>query len=96
MTSKQRAYLRGLAHNIEPIFQVGKNGVNPELTLAIDEALEARELIKIQILQNCFEAPKDVCQKLSERTHSEPVQVIGKRIVLYRPSKEKAKIQLPK
>ncbi|NLL69799.1 MAG: ribosome assembly RNA-binding protein YhbY [Epulopiscium sp.] len=95
MTSKQRAYLRGLANTIEPIFQVGKYGVTPELTSAIDEALEARELIKIHILQNCMEDPKDICQKLSERTHSEPVQVIGKKIVLYRPSKEKSKIQLP-
>ncbi len=95
ITSKQRAYLRGLANTIEPIFQVGKYGVTPELTSAIDEALEARELIKIHILQNCMEDPKDICQKLSERTHSEPVQVIGKKIVLYRPSKEKSKIQLP-
>jgi len=95
ITSKQRAHLRALANTIEPIFQVGKYGVTPELTSAIDEALEARELIKIHILQNCMEDPKDICQKLSERTHSEPVQVIGKKIVLYRPSKEKSKIQLP-
>ncbi|NMA83292.1 MAG: ribosome assembly RNA-binding protein YhbY [Epulopiscium sp.] len=96
MTSKQRAYLRSLANGIDPIFQVGKAGVTPELTAAIDDALEARELIKIQILQNCLEDPKVIMSKLSERTHSEPVQQIGKRLVLYRPSKDKPKIQLSK
>ena len=97
MTSKQRAYLKGLAQTMEPIFQIGKNSLTPENTKAIAEALEARELIKISVLQNCLEDPKEMAQVLAERTHSQVVQVIGKKIVLYREGKkEKKKIELPK
>ena len=95
MTSKQRAYLKGLAMNIDPIFQVGKASLTPELTAAVDEALEARELIKIGVLKNCFDDPKEIAVTLAERTRSEVVQVIGKKIVLFRQAKEKSKIQLP-
>lgn len=96
MTSKQRAYLKGLAMNLDPIFQVGKASISPELTTGINEALEARELIKISVLKNCLDDPREIASVLSERTHSEVVQVIGKKIVLYRESKEKKKIDLPK
>ena len=96
MTSKQRAYLKGLAMTIDPIFQVGKSSITPEFTSGISEALEARELIKINVLKNCMDDPKEIAQILSERTKSEVVQVIGKKIVLYRESKEKKKIELPK
>ena len=97
MTTKQRAYLKSLAMTMEPIFQIGKNSMTPELTGAISEALEARELIKISVLQNCLEDPKEMAQVLAERTHSQVVQVIGKKIVLYREGKkEKKKIELPK
>ena len=66
-------------------------------TKAVDEALAARELIKISVLQNCLEDPKEMAQVLAERTHSQVVQVIGKKIVLYREGKkEKKKIELPK
>ncbi|WP_105617950.1 ribosome assembly RNA-binding protein YhbY [Vallitalea okinawensis] len=95
MTSKQRAYLRSLANSLEPIFQVGKSGPSPELVKAIDEALEARELIKINILKNCFDEPRDICNVICERTRSEGVQVIGRKIVIYRMSKENPKIMLP-
>ena len=95
MNSKQRAYLKGLAMNIGPIFQVGKASLTPELTAAVDEALEARELIKIGVLKNCFDDPKEIAVTLAERTRSEVVQVIGKKIVLFRQAKEKSKIQLP-
>lgn len=94
LTSKQRAYLKGLAMKLEPIFQVGKSSISPELTKGIDEALEARELIKISVLKNCMDDPKEIAMMLAERTHSELVQVIGKKIVLYRESKEKKKIEL--
>ena len=94
MTSKQRAYLRGLASNMQPIFQVGKAIVTPELTAGIDEALEARELIKIHVLKNCMDHPMNVANVLAERTNSEVVQVIGKKIVLYRQSKTNPKIEL--
>lgn len=96
ITSKQRAHLKGLAHTIEPIFQIGKSGITPELTATIDEALEARELIKLNVLGNCMVEPQDAAETLSGRTKSIPVQVIGRKIVLYRPSKTKPKIQLPK
>ncbi|WP_066719288.1 ribosome assembly RNA-binding protein YhbY [Clostridium sp. Marseille-P299] len=96
LTSKQRAYLKGLAMNIDPIFQVGKSSVSPELTNGISDALEARELIKISVLKNCLDDPREIASVLSERTKSTVVQVIGKKIVLYRESKDKKKIELPK
>ena len=94
ITSKQRAYLKSLAQKIEPIFQIGKNGLTPEITEAIDLALEAREIVKISVLQNCLEDPRDIAGMLSERTKSITVQIIGKKIVLYRPSKKNPKITL--
>ena len=96
MTSKQRAYLKGLAMTMDPIFQMGKASLTPENTKAIDEALAARELIKISVLQNCLDDPKEIAAVLAERTHSQVVQVIGKKIVLYREEKDdKKKIVLP-
>ena len=84
MTSKQRAYLKSLAMKMDAIIQLGKGGLTPEL-------------IKISVLQNCLEDPKEMAQVLAERTHSQVVQVIGKKIVLYREGKkEKKKIELPK
>lgn len=94
-TSKQRAYLKGLAMKQDPVLQIGKASVTPELTKAVDEALEARELIKLSILKNCFDDPRGIADMIAERTHSEVVQVIGKKIVLYRESKTKKKIELP-
>lgn len=81
----------------EPIFQIGKSSVTPELTAAIAEALEARELIKITVLKNCLDDGKSIAQVLAERTRSEVVQVIGKKIVLYKPAKDESrrKIVLP-
>lgn len=95
MTSKQRAYLKGLAMNINPVFQIGKSSVTPEVTAAIDEALTARELIKVHVLKNCFDDPRGIAEMIAERTHSEVVQVIGKKIVLYRESPDRKQIKLP-
>ncbi|MCI7813043.1 MAG: ribosome assembly RNA-binding protein YhbY [Lachnospiraceae bacterium] len=96
MTSKQRAYLKSLAMTMEPILQIGKSSLTPENTAAISEALAARELIKIHVLQNCLDDPKELAQMAAERTQSEVVQVIGKKIVLYRAGKEdKKRIVLP-
>ncbi|MCR5196320.1 MAG: YhbY family RNA-binding protein [Pseudobutyrivibrio sp.] len=94
MTNKQRAYLSSLASDMNPILQIGKASLTPEYTSAVDEALEARELIKINVLKNCFDDPKGIAQVLSERTHSEVVRVIGRKIILYRPAK-KPVIKLP-
>lgn len=96
MTSKQRAYLKGLAMNIDAIYQVGKSSLTPEITKGISEALEAREIVKISVLKNCMDDPKEIAQIVSERTKSEVVQVIGKKFILYKESKEKKKIILPK
>ena len=81
---------------ITPILQIGKSSVTPELISAVDEALEARELIKMHILKNCFDDPKEIAQVIAERTRSEVVQVIGKKVVLYRESNDNKKIELPK
>ena len=96
MTSKQRAYLKSLAMKMDPIIQIGKSSLTPELTKAVEEALTARDLIKISVLQNCLDDPRSLADMLAERTHSQVVQVIGKKIVLYREGKEdKKKILLP-
>ena len=91
MTSKQRAYLKGLAMKMEPIMQLGKGSVTPENTAAVDEALAARELIKISVLQNCLDDPRQMAEVLAERTHAQVVQVIGRKIVLYREGKKDKK-----
>ena len=96
MTSKQRAYLKGLASTLDSLFQIGKSSVTPEITAAIEEAFNNRELIKITILKNCLDDPRGIAQMLSERTHSQVVQVIGRNIILYKPDKKKPKILLPK
>ena len=96
LNSKERAYLRGLSNKIDPIFQIGKSGVSPEVINAVDEALEARELIKCNVLNNCMEDIKYIASAISERTKSDVVQIIGKKIVLYRQSKENKTIELPK
>ena len=96
MTSKQRAYLKSLAMTMDPIFQIGKNSMTPELTKAVAEALQARELIKISVLKNCADDPRELADMMAERTKSQVVQVIGKKIVLYKEGKDKnKKIQLP-
>lgn len=95
MTSKQRAYLKGLAMTMDPIYQIGKSSLTPEITDGVAQALEARELIKINVLKSCSAKPGEMAQILADRTRSEVVQVIGRKIVLYRESKEKKKIVLP-
>ncbi|MGN1313577.1 MAG: ribosome assembly RNA-binding protein YhbY [Lachnospiraceae bacterium] len=96
MTSKQRAYLKGLASNLDPLFQIGKSGVTPEMTIAVEEAFNNRELLKMAVLKNCLDDPGMLAQMLAERTHSQVVQVIGRKIVLYKPDKKNPKIILSK
>ncbi|MDE7038598.1 MAG: ribosome assembly RNA-binding protein YhbY [Lachnospiraceae bacterium] len=91
MTTKQRAYLKSLAMTMDPIFQIGKNSMTPELTKAVEEALNARELIKVSVLKNCMDDPRMLAEMLAERTHSAVVQVIGKKIILYKEGKDKNK-----
>ena len=96
LTSKQRAYLKSLAADMEPVFQIGKSSVSPEITSAIAETFNTHELVKITVLKNCVEDVKDVAITVSERTRSELVQVIGRKFVLYKPFKDDPKIILPK
>nr|WP_227767578.1 ribosome assembly RNA-binding protein YhbY [Zhaonella formicivorans] len=95
LTGKQKRFLRAMGNEIEPIIQVGKGGVNDNVVKQVDEALEARELIKVRVLQNCLEEPEDVAEALAEETKAELVQVIGRNMLLYRESSEKPRIELP-
>lgn len=95
MTSKQRAYLKSLASTMEPIFQIGKASLTPEVTEAISESFNTRELIKVAVLKNCMDDPKQIAGMVADRTHSIVVQVIGKKIVLYKENKKNKKIELP-
>ena len=90
LTSKQRAYLGGCASTLDPIFQIGKASLTPEIIQALDEALEKRELIKI-----CADDPREIAQVIAERTHSAVVKVIGKKIILFRQAKKNSKFELP-
>ncbi len=94
LTSRERAYLRGLASKTECIMQIGKGGSSPEVVKSLDESLEKRELVKATLLNNCFEDIKDIASVLSERTRSEVVQIIGKKIIFYRKSKENNVVDL--
>ena len=96
LTSKQRAYLRAMAAPMDTIFQVGKGGVNDNMCEQISNALEARELIKLRVLDNCDFNAKEAAQIISEETDSDVVQVIGTRFVLYRESVDHKKIELPR
>ena len=96
LTGKQKRYLRAEAHHLTPIFQVGKGGVNEQMLRQISDALEARELLKVRILDNCEEEKDEVAVALAEGTNSELVQLIGLTVVLYKESKNNKKIHLPK
>lgn len=95
LTGKQKRYLRSLAHNLDPIFQIGKSGINENMIAQIDDTLENRELIKIHVLQNNFDDKNELAVALSNATKSEIVQVIGSMIVIYRESVDNKKITLP-
>ncbi len=96
MTSKQRSYLKSLASTLDPVFQIGKASLTPEVTVAIEECFNTRELLKITVLKNCLDDPKEIAQVVAERTHSQVVQVIGRKFILYKPDKKNPRIVLPK
>ena len=96
LTSKQRAYLRSLAQDLEPIFQVGKGGISENMCEQISNALEARELIKLRVLDNSDYTAKEAAEEIAEVVGADSVQVIGTKFVLYRESKDKKKIELPR
>lgn len=96
ITGKQRKYLKGLGHNIEPILQIGKSGVTKNLLKQVDEALEARELIKVKVLNNSLLDAKEVANDIAEELGAEFVQSIGNKFLIYRESDEKKEIELPR
>ena len=96
ITTKQRAALRAMANSIEPIFQIGKNEIGPELITEIYNALEARELIKLRVLETSPVSSREAADEIAEKTHSDVVQVIGTRFVLYRESRDNKQIRLVK
>ena len=96
MNSKQRAYLRGLANNLTSIFQIGKNGIADNLIKQIDDALEARELIKLNVLDTSPDEAINIANSLAHNTNSELVQIVGNKITLFRQKKKDSKINLPK
>ena len=96
LSSKQRAYLRGLANTIPAIFQIGKGGINENLIDQLNDALEVRELIKVHVLDNSLMDVRDTCHEIAALTQSESVQVIGGKFVLYKQSRENRNIVLPK
>lgn len=96
LTGKQKRFLRSKAHHLDPIFQVGKGGVNENMIKQIDDVLEARELIKVSVLQNCEEDKNSVAESLSIGTKAELVQIIGNTIVLYKESRENKQLVLPR
>jgi len=95
LTGKQKRYLRSLAHELKPIFQVGKSGTNEGIIRHIREAIEKRELMKVSVLNNCLDDPKAIGEELAADTDAELVQVIGRTIVLYKESKDHKTIELP-
>lgn len=95
LSGKQRGFLRGLANEIPPIFQVGKGGISDNMLKQFDDALEARELIKASVLNNSENGAREGCEEIAGRTGAEIVQVIGNRFVLYRESKDNKAIILP-
>ncbi|KAA9026379.1 ribosome assembly RNA-binding protein YhbY [Niallia endozanthoxylica] len=95
LTGKQKRFLRSKAHHLNPIFQVGKGGVNENMTKQIREALEARELLKVSVLQNCDEDRDEVAEAIAKGAEAELVQIIGNTIVLYKESSENKQLVLP-
>lgn len=95
LTGKQRSYLKGIGNGINSIFQIGKNGINDNFIKQIDSALEAREIIKVNVLKNSFLDVTETAYEVANLTESEVVQSIGNKFILYRESKDNKRIELP-
>lgn len=96
LTGKQRSYLKSLAHNLDPLFQLGKSGLTENFIKQVEEALETKELIKIKVLQNCDLDPTETANEIAEEVGADFVQSIGSKFVIYMESKKNKKIELPK
>lgn len=96
LSSKQRAYLRGLANSIDTILMVGKSGMSPEIIKQADDALKARELIKAKVLETSDISPKEAANIIANEVNADVVQAIGTKFILYRKNEEEPVIVLPK
>lgn len=96
LNGKEKRFLRSMANTLEPIVQVGKGSVTENVLFSLNEALEARELVKIRVLKNCLDEVSDVAEELAAQSKAELVQVIGRNVVLYRRHPKKPVIELPK
>lgn len=96
MTTKQRAALRSMANTIDPVLHIGKDGINDNLVQQAWDVLEARELIKVTVQRNAPLSAREACEELCERTHAEPIQVIGSKFVIYRKARKDSKIGVDK
>lgn len=98
ITSKQRAFLRKMSHQLEPIFQIGKEGVTDTFIDGVDKALTKREILKVHILETALLDTRETCNYVAERLNAEPVQAIGNKFIIYRQSDEQKyrKIELPR
>ncbi|MCH4984156.1 ribosome assembly RNA-binding protein YhbY [Macrococcoides goetzii] len=96
LTGKQKRFLRAEAHHLDPIFQIGKGGISDNLIEQLNDVLEKRELIKVSVLQNNDDDKQELAETIARRVHGELVQVIGSTIILYKPSVNNKKIELPR
>lgn len=96
LTSKQRAYLRGIAAKEDTIFQVGKGGINDNLITQVNDALKAREIVKIKVLETAMLSAAEAAAEIAEATKSDVVQTIGNKLVLFKRNPQEPKIELPK
>lgn len=96
LTSKQRAYLRGLANSYDSLFQIGKGGVSDTLIKQVEDALKKRELIKLNSLENCPNSPREVADEIAQKAKCDVVQVVGRKMIFYKRNNEEPKIALPK
>lgn len=96
ITTKQRSYLRGLAHDLEPIVYIGKSGITENVIMEMDRILENRELIKVKLQEGCEQDPKTAANECAGKLGAEFVQSIGKKFILYRPSQDHKQIVLPR
>lgn len=94
LTSKQRARLRSIANDYDAIFQIGKGGIGDNFIKQMDDALEARELVKVKVLETAFMSAREACERVCEAVGAEPVSVVGSRFIVYRESADKKKIEI--
>lgn len=96
LNGKQKSFLRSMGMTMDPIVNIGKEGVSPTVVMAAQEAIKKRELIKVRVLQNCFEEPREAIETLADRSNADLVQVIGRNGLLFKRNFDKPKIELPK